>query len=553
MKQPQVKDRFGLVYGILVMLGIGTLLPLNVFLTEKEFFDIRLHVEPVQPTVANNFLSLFGLVFNGANLLAVCFIICVQQNLSLRSQIVNPLVVIFIVLASTAALALQLDLSGASVAYYSLPALAVLGMCMAVLQGGVLNLASMFPPIYIQGFVVGAGLSGCATSTLSLLAQLKASSSGEGGQRTAADVAPAAFLYFGAAAAITGLCAVCFSLLTRLSYARAKLGPYLASRAAAIAAADRDLTEQLLPTSSSSPPPGLPPGKDPDALPSYAQHQQQQQQLGVPGSSAAAAAGAGGAGVNQDYYHTHTTEQGQAVGGLARDFYLAQTTQPVAYDTSLRATAAYDSAIAAAAAQDDGSSRGSYAFVVYALCMVLTMGCSLAIWPGVTAFICSVDNPAKTSPCAATSSVDSRFGRITGDLFVPITFVVFGVGDLTGRIISSWGPWGRRPPAPLSLLLYALLRFGIAYAILHCHVVTPTLWQLPTLFHNDLYPLGFITLLGLTQGHLLSTACMHAPALVPPGKEGEFGPVTGFAITAGSLMGSAALFFIMEQFTAPGR
>jgi equilibrative nucleoside transporter 1/2/3 len=58
--------RFGLVYGILVVLGVGTLLPLNVFLTEKEFFDIRLHVEPVQPLVANNFISLFGLVFNGA-------------------------------------------------------------------------------------------------------------------------------------------------------------------------------------------------------------------------------------------------------------------------------------------------------------------------------------------------------------------------------------------------------------------------------------------------------------------------------------------------------
>jgi hypothetical protein len=77
--------------------------------------------------------------------------------------------------------------------------------------------------------VVGAGLSGCATSALSLLAQLQASSTGEGGQRTAADVAPAAFLYFGAAAAITGLCVVCFSMLTRLKYSRAKLGPYLAS------------------------------------------------------------------------------------------------------------------------------------------------------------------------------------------------------------------------------------------------------------------------------------------------------------------------------------
>eukprot|EP00882_Tetradesmus_deserticola_P012330 GHRQ01013069.1.p1 GENE.GHRQ01013069.1~~GHRQ01013069.1.p1 ORF type:complete len:546 (+),score=187.19 GHRQ01013069.1:592-2229(+) len=544
MKQPQVKDRFGLVYGILVVLGIGTLLPLNVFLTEKEFFDIRLHVEPTEPTVANNFLSLFGLVFNGANLLSVCGMMCLQQNLSLRSQIINPLLVIFIVLASTAALALQLDLSGASVAYYSLPALAVLGMCMAVLQGGVLNLASMFPPIYIQGFVVGAGLSGCATSTLSLLAQLKASSSGEGGQRTPADVAPAAFIYFGAAAAITGLCVVAFSMLTKLAYSRAKLGPYLASRAAAIAAADRLLTEQLLP-STGGPQSGLPPGKDPDALPNHAR---QQQQFCVPGSSAAAAVG--GAGLYQDYYHTH--EQGQAAGGLARDFYLAQTTQLVSSDPSLRATAAYDSAVAAGAAQEEGgSSRGSSAFLIYALSMVLTMGCSLAVWPGITAFICSVDNPAKTSPCSAASSAASKLGRITGDLFVPITFVVFGAGDLTGRIVSSWGPWGRRPRAPLSLLLYALLRFGVAYAILRCHVVTPTLWQLPTLFHNDLYPLGFITLLGHTQGHLLSTACMHAPALVPPGKEGEFGPVTGFAITAGSLMGSATLLVIMQHFTAP--
>ncbi|KAF6256573.1 hypothetical protein COO60DRAFT_1640642 [Scenedesmus sp. NREL 46B-D3] len=496
MKQPQVKDRFGLVYGILVVLGVGTLLPLNVFLTEKEFFDIRLHVEPVQLTVANNFLSLFGLVFNGANLLAVCFIICLQQNLSLRSQIVSPLAVIFIVLASTAALALRLDLSGASVAYYSLPALAVLGMCMAVLQGGVLNLASMFPPIYIQ---------------------LGASSSGEGGRRTPADVAPAAFIYFGAAAAITGLCVACFSMLTG------------SSRAAAIAAADRDLTEQLLPSSS-----GPPPGKDPDALPSYAQHQrqQQQQQLCVPGSSAAAAARVGGAGFSQDYYHTHTTEQGQAVGGLARDFYLSQTTRPVQYTANLRATAA---------AGWRRQRRGSSAFISYALSMVLTMGCSLAVWPGITAFICSVDNPAQTSPCAATSSVDSRFGRITGDLFVPITFVVFGQLGALGQAAAGAG----------ALIVYALLRFGVAYAILHCHVVTPTQWRLPTLFHSDLYPLAFITVLGLTQGHLLSTACMHAPALVPPGREGEFGPVTGCAITAGSLMGSAALFLIMQRFTAP--
>ncbi|KAF8065938.1 hypothetical protein HT031_002999 [Scenedesmus sp. PABB004] len=531
---------FGLVYGILVMLGIGTLLPLNVFLTEKEFFDIRLHVPPSSPAIADNFLSLFGLVFNGANLLAVLFVICLQQNLSLRSQIVNPLVVIFIVLASTAGVALQLDLSGESVAYYSLPALAVLGMSMAVLQGGVLNLASMFPPIYIQGFVVGAGLSGCATSTLSLLSQLSAKSSGAGGQPTAGDVAPAAFVYFGSASLMTGLCILCFSLLTKLKYSRAKLGPYLASRAAAVAAADRDLVEQLLP-----PPPALlPPGKDPDALPSYP----------YPHAGGAPSPYFGGGPAGADFYHASAAERGAAGGGLARDYYLSSAPGWAAAggaDGGLRASAAADAAIASGpppGAPGGGGARGSFAFAVYAACMVLTMGCSLAVWPGITAFICSVDNPATTSPCASTSG-GGRWGRVTGDLFVPITFVVFGVGDLAGRIASSWGPWGAAPPPALSLLAYALARFGLLGAILFCHVVTPTAWALPTLFPSDAYPLAFITLLGLTQGHLLSTLCMHAPALVPPGKEAEFGPVTGLCITVGSLMGSASLFFIMRAFT----
>lgn len=43
-------------------------------------------------------------------------------------------------------------------------------------------------------------------------------------------MAPAAFVYFGAAAAIIGLCIMCFSMLTRLKYSRVKLGPYLASK-----------------------------------------------------------------------------------------------------------------------------------------------------------------------------------------------------------------------------------------------------------------------------------------------------------------------------------
>jgi hypothetical protein len=55
---------YGLVYGILVLLGVGTLMPWNVFITEKEFWDVRLHQDPFNPYVAHNFMSLFAIVFN---------------------------------------------------------------------------------------------------------------------------------------------------------------------------------------------------------------------------------------------------------------------------------------------------------------------------------------------------------------------------------------------------------------------------------------------------------------------------------------------------------
>lgn len=84
------------------------------------------------------------------------------------------------------------------------------------------------PLLHTQGFVVGAGLSGVATSGLSLIAQLQATSDG-GGDRSAADVAPAAFTYFGAATAIIVLCVLTYMVLPRLDYSRAKLAPYLMS------------------------------------------------------------------------------------------------------------------------------------------------------------------------------------------------------------------------------------------------------------------------------------------------------------------------------------
>lgn len=296
-------------------------------------------------------------------------------------------------------------------------------------------------------------------------------------------------------------------------------------RAAAVAAA-ADLSIQLLPPS---------PRKDPDALPNYnryhntagtssgyAQYPVKDQEAAVPCSS--------NRGIDQGA-GAHATAMQDPYSSSGHDMAYSQP-----FDAALESS---DSEYF------DVPQHSSAAFIVYALSIVVCMAASLSVFPGITAFICSVENPATTSPCAARTP----FGRFEGDLFVPAMFVVFAVGDLTGRIVSSWGPWGRSPPPAVALLIYSILRLGLVGAVLFCHVITPTAWQLPTLFDNDYYSVAIIGGLGLTQGHLLSTACMHAPAVVPPGKEGEFGPVTGLCITAGCLIGSMASFLMMRVFT----
>lgn len=203
-------------------------------------------------------------------------------------------------------------------------------------------------------------------------------------------------------------------------------------------------------------------------------------------------------------------------------------------------------AVVVAGQKQGQAERSVWPFVFYATSIVICMAGSLAVWPGVTAFICSEHNPALVSPCAPRAP---PYGRLSGDLFVPAMFVIFSLGDVTGRIASSWGPWGRHPPPAAALFFYSVLRLAVVCALLLCHVVTPEPWQLPFLLRSDWWPVGLVLALGLTQGHLLSTACMHAPAVLPPGKEAKFGPVTGFCITAGCLAGSVISTFLVERFT----
>ncbi len=52
-----------IVYWILCLLGVATLLPWNVFITESEFFDIRVHVSPTYDKIADSAETAIVLAF----------------------------------------------------------------------------------------------------------------------------------------------------------------------------------------------------------------------------------------------------------------------------------------------------------------------------------------------------------------------------------------------------------------------------------------------------------------------------------------------------------
>ena len=55
------------------------------------------------------------------------------------------------------------------------------------------------------------------------------------------------------------------------------------------------------------------------------------------------------------------------------------------------------------------------------------------------------------------------------------------------------------------------------------------------------WPAALVLALGLSNGHLASVVCMHAPALLPPAARARAGTVLAFAITSGITVGSVNL------------
>jgi equilibrative nucleoside transporter 1/2/3 len=146
-----------ILYIIFFLLGMGTLFPWNAFITATTYFNARF----CNTARAHDYLSFFGVTFNIFEVVSLAY--CVKYN---QSRVVGPLLVYTLVFVVTAALVPVISVPW--LFSFTLASLAVVGICTALMTGGVFGLGALFPPIYTQAMMAGQGLAGLVTSVASI-------------------------------------------------------------------------------------------------------------------------------------------------------------------------------------------------------------------------------------------------------------------------------------------------------------------------------------------------------------------------------------------------
>ncbi|EIE23913.1 hypothetical protein COCSUDRAFT_62444 [Coccomyxa subellipsoidea C-169] len=190
MREP--KDRWHLVYAIVVLQGLASAVPWNVYVTESEYFGLRVHVPPFSRVLADNFENVNLVTSQAANLLGFLIYVPCQHWMSMDAQVLHPQVLTLLVMIGGCAVCLALQLGGNTVAF--------------------ITLAS-------QGMSLGIGLSGVGVASISFLT-LWWSHPSMKHAKTPEEIAPEAFSYFLLSSLIIAAAVVTYFIFFRMPFVR---------------------------------------------------------------------------------------------------------------------------------------------------------------------------------------------------------------------------------------------------------------------------------------------------------------------------------------------
>ncbi|XP_031561564.1 equilibrative nucleoside transporter 1-like isoform X2 [Actinia tenebrosa] len=201
------KDRFRIVYWIMVLQGVGTLLPWNMFITAHAYFQEKLEKNK---SLKHDFENYFAVAAMVPNVLMFLLNTLFKHKVRLQVRMLTSLITMTALFVLTTALVKVDTFSWTNNFFYiTIVTVIVVNMMSAVFQGGLFGLTGMMPFKYTGAVMTGQGIGG----TFAALANIAALFGGK-------DAISSGFGYFFSAVVVLFICLISYILLPQLEFAR---------------------------------------------------------------------------------------------------------------------------------------------------------------------------------------------------------------------------------------------------------------------------------------------------------------------------------------------
>ncbi|XP_030561323.1 equilibrative nucleoside transporter 1 [Drosophila novamexicana] len=171
------EDKYKLVFFIFVLHGLGTLMPWNMFITAKSYFeDFKLGENYTVKSEVNyrgNFMQNMGFASQIPNVLFNWLNIFMNFGGDLTKRIVFSILFELVILIITVVLAMVDSSEWPGIFFWTtMSSIVLINMCNGIYQSTIYGLVAALPPKYTGAVVLGSNISGCFATIMSMLCSM---------------------------------------------------------------------------------------------------------------------------------------------------------------------------------------------------------------------------------------------------------------------------------------------------------------------------------------------------------------------------------------------
>lgn len=518
-------DAGGFAYAIMFYQGIGQLFPWNAFITASNYFGQRFCTTPF----AFDFENYLSISFTASQTIGLAVTILYGARLSYHDKIVYPLVIYAMFFGLTTALVLLADINGTALFWITLLCCIGCGLSGAFLNAGFFSLSGVFPQSYTGAMMSGQGLAGLSVALTSLITQAVGPAP-DGYCSVPDDDAPvacvnystnwSAFSYFLIATIVLASCIVLFFILMKLPFTifllrgQANLKPHHPSDAAIEEPLLNDEQNRDFQSSADD-------ENTTDAHTYSDSSNSYQSNLGLSGILKR----------NQCISNSNTEDEHRS---------LSLTDNPMRHGEAR--IKPFNESNLMNGDIDRGSDHNNNAGIPGSTLANIIGVFNIIKVPALTVFgvfaITLSMFPSLIVSLVSTEHCEENASRMRNDLFVPIFFVLFSLGDFSGRIIAGKN---NTILTPKNIGWISLLRLCFFPLFLMCNISES---KMPIIFTNDIWPLLFMAIFSLSNGYVSSCCMMMGPGMVDSTDAPMAGNIMIFSLTAGLMAGSGLSFVV---------